>query len=55
VQIIDRDGNREMIFEEMKKAKCLSIWNFFDKFALGTRATKKLKHKRRKGGRLIWT
>jgi hypothetical protein len=53
VQKIGRDGNREMVFEEMKKTKCLPIWNFFGKFAQGTRATKKLKHKRRRGGRLI--
>jgi hypothetical protein len=43
-----------MIFEEMKKAKCLPIWGSFDKFARRTRAIKKLKHKRRRGGRLIW-
>jgi hypothetical protein len=54
VQKADRDGNREMIFEEMKKTKCLSIWSSSSKFVLGTRVTKKLKHKRRRGGRLIW-
>jgi hypothetical protein len=42
-----------MIFEEMKKAKCLSIWNSFDKFALRSKIIKKLKHKRTRGGRLI--
>jgi hypothetical protein len=33
VQRADKDGNKEMIFEEIKKAKCLSIWNFSEKFA----------------------
>jgi heme-degrading monooxygenase HmoA len=42
-----------MIFEEMKNVKCLSIWSSSNKFAQGTKATNKLKHKRRKGGRLI--
>jgi hypothetical protein len=55
VQRADRDGNREIIFEEMKKAKCLPIWSSSGKFAQRTRTTKKLKHKRRKRrGRLIW-
>jgi hypothetical protein len=54
VQRTNKDGNKEIIFEEMKKAKCLPIRSSFDKFARGTRASKKLKHKRRKGGRLIW-
>jgi hypothetical protein len=53
MQRASRDGNRKMIFEEMKKAKCLSIWSSFDKFARGTRATKMLKHERKRGGRLI--
>jgi hypothetical protein len=35
-----------MIFEKMKKAKCLPIWSSSHKFAQGTRATKKLKHKK---------
>jgi hypothetical protein len=48
-----RNGNREMIFEEMKKVKCLSIWSSFDKFTRGIKTIKKLKHKRRKGGKLI--
>jgi hypothetical protein len=39
-----------MIFEEMKKAKCLPIWSSSDKFTQGTRVTKKLKHKRKRGG-----
>jgi heme-degrading monooxygenase HmoA len=43
-----------MIFEEMKRAKCLSIWNSSSKFAQGTKTTKKLKHKRKRGERLIW-
>jgi hypothetical protein len=43
-----RDGNRKIIFEEMKKIKCLSIWSSFRKFARGTRTTKKLKHKRKR-------
>jgi hypothetical protein len=42
-----------MIFEETKKAKCLPIWNSSSKFTLETRATKKLKHKRKKGGKII--
>jgi hypothetical protein len=33
VQRVGRDGNKEMMFEEMKKAKCLPIWSSFDKFA----------------------
>ncbi len=48
VQRVDRDGNKEMIFEKMKKVKCLLIWSFFDKFTQGIRAIKKLKHKRRR-------
>jgi hypothetical protein len=39
-----------MIFEEMKKAKCLPIWSYFDKFAQGTITTNKLNHKRKRGG-----
>jgi hypothetical protein len=42
-----------MIFEEMKKNKCLLIWSSFGKFAERSRAIKKLKNKRRRGGRLI--
>jgi hypothetical protein len=42
-----------MIFEEMKKTKCLPIYSSSNKFARGIRTTKKLKHKRRRGGRLI--
>jgi hypothetical protein len=38
----------------MKKAKCLLIWSSFGKFARGTRVIKKLKHIKRRGGRLIW-
>jgi len=53
VQRTDRDGNREMIFEEMKKAKCLPIWSSSGKFTQKTKTTKKLKHKRRRRGRLI--
>jgi hypothetical protein len=53
VQKADRDGNRKMIFKEMKKAKCLPIWNSFDNFARRIRATKKLKHKRRRGRKQI--
>jgi hypothetical protein len=53
VQKANKNENKEMIFEEMKKAKCLLIWSSFGKFARGTRTTKKLKHKRRRGGRLI--
>jgi hypothetical protein len=53
MQRANKDGNREMIFEKMKKIKCLSIWNSSSKFAQRTRATKKLKHKRR-GGKVIW-
>lgn len=54
VQRANTDGNRGMIFEKMKKVESLSIWSSFDKFAWGTRAPRKLKHKRRRGGRLIW-
>jgi hypothetical protein len=50
VQRANKDENREMIFEEMKKTKCLPIWNSLGKFAQGTRATKKLKRKRRRRG-----
>jgi len=46
VQRASKDGNREMIFEEIKEAKCLPIWSSFDKFALGIKATQKLKHKK---------
>jgi len=46
----DKDGNKEMIFEKMKKTKCLLIWSSSDKFAQRIRVTKKLKHKRRRGG-----
>jgi heme-degrading monooxygenase HmoA len=54
MQKANRDGNRKMMFEEMKKTKCLSIWSSSGKFAQGTRARKKLKHKRRRRGGLIW-
>jgi hypothetical protein len=53
MQKVGIDGNREMIFQEKKKAKCLTIWKSFGKFARGTRTINKLKHKRRRGGRLI--
>jgi hypothetical protein len=43
VQKVEIDGNRKMIFEEMKKTKYLSIWSSFGKFAQGTRAINKLK------------
>jgi len=46
MQRASRDGNREMIFEKMKKTKCLSILSSSGKFAQRTRATKKLKHKK---------
>jgi hypothetical protein len=41
VQRVDRDGNKEMIFEKMKKVKCLLIWSSFDKFTQGIKAIKK--------------
>jgi hypothetical protein len=50
VQRTNKDGSREMIFEEMKKSKCLMIWSSVGKFAQGIRATKKLKHEIRRGG-----
>jgi hypothetical protein len=43
-----------MTFEEMKEAKCLPIWRSCNKFAQKIRTIKKLKHKRRRGGGLIW-
>jgi hypothetical protein len=54
VQKVSRDGNREMMFEEMKKVKCLPIWSSSNKFAQRIRATRKLKHKRIRGRKLIW-
>jgi hypothetical protein len=35
----------------LKKAKCLLICNSSDKFARGTKTTKKLKHIRKRGGK----
>jgi hypothetical protein len=54
VQRVEKIGNREMISKEMKKTKCLLIWNSSSKFTQRTKITKKLKQKRRRGGRLIW-
>jgi len=42
MQRVGRDGNREMIFEEVKKIKCLPIWSSSDKFARGIKTIKKL-------------
>jgi hypothetical protein len=53
VQRVNKNGNKEMIFEKMKKAKCLLIWSSSDKFARGIKATKKLKHKRRRRRRRL--
>jgi hypothetical protein len=49
MQRASRDGNKKMM-----KAKSLLIWSSSDKFTRGTRPTKKLKHKIRRKGRLIW-
>jgi hypothetical protein len=54
MQRAGRNGNKEMIFEKMKKTKCVPIWSSSSKFAQKIRTTKKLKHKRRRGGKLIW-
>jgi hypothetical protein len=48
MQRASRDGNRELIFEEMKKAKYLLIWSSSNKFAQGTRTTKKVKAQKKK-------
>ncbi len=53
MQRIGKNGNRIMIFEEMKKAKCLSIQSSSNKLAWKTKVTKKLKHKRKRR-KLIW-
>jgi hypothetical protein len=54
VQRANKNGNKKLIFEEMKEDKCLPIWNSSSKFAQKIRTTKKLKHKKRRGGRLMW-
>jgi hypothetical protein len=53
VQRVGKDGNREM-----KKTKCLPIWSFlanlYEEKICSSYKSKKLKHKRRRGGRQIW-